>query len=964
MTAFHNTLPFSPALPTADPESGLVYVIQNDLYSAGNATMHALDLNAQTTNSLMIPALSNSELFREAAWNTHLKSVLVTSTTPNAVYVFTPSKVSESSHGWRLQNTKGDRIAFGLKSCFLPLGDGSKMVFVGKIEGSDSSIMRILDVATWTWTTRTTIPHPGSNACAISGDQFIVWGGYENSTSFDTAVVYDMKTDRWVTNYIAPTVPSSTSRAPIQNTPTTTSKPGDIPSSEKKPVIIVIVVTGVLLTIILTIIAVYLGITTQSRTDTLTTGPDDTTSDYEEVSPDSLKKQELYKSVLSGRLHLGPFGARTLPEHPHAMVEDPLARRNVQKGAIEVDLIPQHPHAMVEDPPAKRNVQEGVIEVELLLRHPHVMVEEEPITLYHDKMEWEPTRNWGVGLSIKESNVFVEDVGLFISGGIASRMTAQAFMLDLSVPWNTSDPVFKQLADTDGGLFTSCTLLNGEDIFIIIWGNVHIYNIRTGARKTAFHNMLPYFSMLIPVADPVSGVVYAARNDLMSSVNRTMHIMDPTTQTITQLPIPVLNNLQAFGGAVWSPHLQSVLFTTSIPNVMYLFTPSNMSGSSQGWSVRNIPGDRSDFSTATCFVPAYNGSKMIIYASAIDGSRKSIVHILDVATWAWAKRTVAPYFGASACAVSGDQLIVWGGYQNETIRSLTAVYDMKTDKWTSNYVASPKTPTTTSQIPIPTENIHSTTLPGPRKISDNEEKKLVIIIAIVTGVLLVIILTAIFIYLRTSNRSKAAEIQCASSKASSSDSLSTVVNVDIFGKVPTEAMPRDPACTGPKTTRVLLNIHAGQQQRHISMKEGRLHQGYMGTRPDPENPHAIVEEDMSVQCSARDNMDVHEKVSTGALPRDPAYSGPTSTGIFFSSTHTQTLSNSDMFVSEGAQTLAVYPYEPLEAKRNVQEGANEAQPSSQHPHAMTKEKPTTKYIGKVEWAHGNRGDKEEIQDDD
>ncbi|KAK3805851.1 MAG: hypothetical protein J3Q66DRAFT_422576 [Benniella sp.] len=560
-------------------------------------------------------------------------------------------------------------------------------------------------------------------------------------------------------------------------------------------------------------------------------------------------------------------------------------------------------------------------------------------------------------------SVFVEDVGLFISGGIANRMTAQAFMLDLSVSWNTSDPAFKRLPDTDGGLFTSCTLLNGEDIFIIIWGNVHINNIRTGSRRTAFHNMLPYLSMLIPVADPVSGVVYAAQNDLMTSVNNTMHIMDPTTQTITQLAIPVLGNLQVFfGGAVWSPHLQSVLFTTTVPNMMYLFTPSNMNGSSQGWSVRNIPGDRSDFNTMTCFVPAYNGSKMIIYASAIDGSRKSIVHILDVSTWTWAKRTVAPYFGANACAVSGDQLIAWGGYQNETFRSVTAVYDMKTDKWTSNYVASPKTSTTTSQTPIPTQNTHATTLPSPRKTSDSEEKKLVIIIAVVTGVLLAIILTAIFIYLRTSKRSKAAEIQLASSKSISSDSLSTVVHVDISGKVPTEALPRDPAYTG-QATRVLLDITDGQQ-RHVSMKAGRLHQGSMGTRPDAENPHAIVEEDMSVQCSARDDIDMHEKVSTGALPRDPAYPGPTSTGVFFSSTHNQTLSNSDMFVSDDAKTLAVYPYDPLEAKRNVQEGANEAQLSPQHPHAMIEEKQTTEYIGQVEWTHGNRGDKEEIQDDD
>ena len=424
-TASHNMLPYLPAIPAADPESGLVYVIQNGGDPATNGTMHAIDLKTQTTNSLMIPGLSNLGIFNEAAWSTHLKSVLVTSTIPNAIYVFTPSKVSESSHGWRLQNTKGDPMTFGVKSCFLPLGDGSKMAFVGTTK-DDSSIMRILDVATWTWTTRTTIPHPGSNACAISGDQFIVWGSYENFTLSDTTAVYNMKTDKWVTNYIAPTtttVPSSTSRAPIQNTPTAISEPGDTASSEKKLVIIIIVVTGGLLAIILTIIAVYLGITKRSRTDdTLSTGSDDTTSDCEEVSSDSLKKQKLYKSILSGRFHLEPFGARSLPEQPHAMVKDPLTKRNAQEGAIEAELVSQHPHAVMEEEMAnrheqkgafaiemysqhpyamakeelaKRNAEKGAFAMELVPQHPHAVVEEGLFTAYHSKAKLEPTRNWG-----------------------------------------------------------------------------------------------------------------------------------------------------------------------------------------------------------------------------------------------------------------------------------------------------------------------------------------------------------------------------------------------------------------------------------------------------------------------------------------------------------------------------------------------------------------------------------------
>jgi hypothetical protein len=52
---------------------------------------------------------------------------------------------------------------------------------------------------------------------------------------------------------------------------------------------------------------------------------------------------------LFGRLHQGTFGARELSEHPHAILEDPTSKRNVQEGAFGVQVLSQHPHAMVGD---------------------------------------------------------------------------------------------------------------------------------------------------------------------------------------------------------------------------------------------------------------------------------------------------------------------------------------------------------------------------------------------------------------------------------------------------------------------------------------------------------------------------------------------------------------------------------------------------------------------------------------
>jgi hypothetical protein len=91
---------------------------------------------------------------------------------------------------------------------------------------------------------------------------------------------------------------------------------------------------------------VYRQITKRLKTDTQSTISDDTTSDFEGSCK---KKREWKVHNPFGRLQQGAFGARPLSVHPHAIAEDPLAKRNVQEGAIGVKLISQHPHAVIEE---------------------------------------------------------------------------------------------------------------------------------------------------------------------------------------------------------------------------------------------------------------------------------------------------------------------------------------------------------------------------------------------------------------------------------------------------------------------------------------------------------------------------------------------------------------------------------------------------------------------------------------
>jgi len=461
-STIHNALPLGTisTMSVADPETGLVYLMYPDGKTSGTTTqVDIVNLNTQTLGVTSQPISSKalSMAFNSAVvWSAHLRSIVIATMKPNVLHVFTPSKANETSQGWSTLKVTGTLPDFDSLSCFVSAYGGSKLVVFNSMTGNTPSTVHTLDVDTGVWKKSTGGPSttPMGSACAISGDQFVTWGNLKSSTEVGTTSVYDMATDKWTSNYVAPTLPSPTSSAsasqtPAHNTPTTTSTPEDTSMSEKKLVTIIIIVTGVLLTIMLTTIAVYLAISKRPKSDAQSTSSDDT-SDYEGASTDSLRKQKSYKYGLFGRLHLGPFGTRPLSEHPHLIVEEEglaaryaqegdstaelisqhphatikeeLAERNAQEGAVEMELISQHPHATVEEEVTKRNVQEGAIEVELVSQHPyavmeeemanrheqkcafavelvpqhpHAVVEEGPFTAYHSKAELESTSNWG-----------------------------------------------------------------------------------------------------------------------------------------------------------------------------------------------------------------------------------------------------------------------------------------------------------------------------------------------------------------------------------------------------------------------------------------------------------------------------------------------------------------------------------------------------------------------------------------
>ncbi|KAF9365796.1 hypothetical protein BGX34_008256 [Mortierella sp. NVP85] len=174
-------------------------------------------------------------------------------------------------------------------NCVASAYGGSKVILLGTTGSDfDKSNIYILDVATLKWTKGPSTPVFSGNACAVTGDQFIIWGGEAaNLEKSDKTLIYNIKTKKWVTNFITPPRPTTTSPT-SQPSPTSTQRvpvgttapsPSNMSSSDYKAVTIIIIATGALMTVILTTISVYIGLTKRLNASAKSRDPNDSLSE-------------------------------------------------------------------------------------------------------------------------------------------------------------------------------------------------------------------------------------------------------------------------------------------------------------------------------------------------------------------------------------------------------------------------------------------------------------------------------------------------------------------------------------------------------------------------------------------------------------------------------------------------------------------------------------------------------------
>jgi hypothetical protein len=315
---------------------------------------------------------------------------------------------------------------------------------------------------------------------------------------------------------------------------------------------------------------------------------------------------------------------------------------------------------------------------------------------------------------------FIEGRVLYIAGGAKEyRGTplSQSFSIDFSVSWNMSSPKFNSLPKAPAAERVASALsADGKQWLMCSLHGCRINDIGTSNWTVLFKE--PGGFLLAATTDTESGLIY-----IPNALNADMIVVSLTAKSQNQVMMaPALLDAQREFSVAWSASSRKMFFfggdTGSSVEIQRFNAYSY--DTTGGWkALRDMKGPIPTPRMGSCLVSAYGGTKLI-YFGGYTMDRVELrpeIFLFDVATLTWTNGTAPPkkdQRGAAACGVLGDYFITWGGVGglDETrLKDTTAVYNMKTNLWTSNYVA----------VPISTTSTQSNSIPSPKPLEHHLE---------------------------------------------------------------------------------------------------------------------------------------------------------------------------------------------------------------------------------------------------
>ncbi|KAK3819529.1 MAG: hypothetical protein J3Q66DRAFT_334792 [Benniella sp.] len=357
----------------------------------------SLDMKTNTVNTTK--GMAYPQWYEFATWSAYLKGVVMLKQHYNPS-TFTPSEASNPRDGWDDLNLTRIGLTATYWNCGAAAYNGTKLFYIGR-DWNKLHAVFVMDVKN-TWTRGPPAPSIFGSACAVTGDQLIVWGGdVDVRKPSNKTYVYNMKTEKWVSRYIAPPLQTTTthtsqpSQTQAQHIPYTTSTPEseNASSGDMKLVTIIVIVTGILLATILGFIFGYHGQTRQFNSGGQRTSPDGSSTDSLDTSDGPKTSVKELSVGTSRRRDPSDSGSDSMDRHGRRKWCMNGLLGQIYQGSLGVLPLsePEHPHAIVEGSTTIRNVQEGALETHVLSQQPHAIVGERSVPKHSNKPIWEST---------------------------------------------------------------------------------------------------------------------------------------------------------------------------------------------------------------------------------------------------------------------------------------------------------------------------------------------------------------------------------------------------------------------------------------------------------------------------------------------------------------------------------------------------------------------------------------------
>ncbi|KAK3841806.1 MAG: hypothetical protein J3R72DRAFT_524111 [Linnemannia gamsii] len=270
----------------------------------------------------------------------------------------------------------------------------------------------------------------------------------------------------------------------------------------------------------------------------------------------------------------------------------------------------------------------------------------------------------------------VNENTLYIIGGTHSLAgyVRQFSSLDLTSSWNTSSPPWKALRYP--------TNIRADEVLLLASPSgrkISLLQLSDKKSTTSSNSIIDYDVGSASWSQETSSPI------AMNGTNGLMGATNPDTGSVYILGASTDNIIPFFDYNIM------VIFDPISGSTSMSVLPSNLTKVIAKYSISP---------SSNAKLHAYNGSKILLFGGdAGDAPPYGTVSILDVKSMTWSDGEATTDARASmACSVSGDNFIVWGGYRNSTEAppSTPLIYNIRTNRWTTQFVRNADTTTTVS----------------------------------------------------------------------------------------------------------------------------------------------------------------------------------------------------------------------------------------------------------------------------